>query len=142
VSRSGYYDWLKQYPSERQVKREALAKQIKDLFIESRSSYGTRRLKKALNKLGVIASRRRIGKLMKEQQICCKKKRSFKVTTDSNHSLPIAENKLQRNFNVAEANQVYVGDITYVHTQEGWLYLATVIVMCQHFSGHSFKKLC
>ena len=64
---------------------------------------------------------------MKELHLSCKTKRRFKLTTDSKHSLPIATNRLQRNFKVYKANQVYVGDITYIHTHEGWLYLATVI---------------
>ncbi|MBD9358736.1 IS3 family transposase [Methylomonas sp. EbA] len=70
---------------------------------------------------------RRIGRLMRDAGLMCKTKRRFKVTTDSKHDLPIAPNHLDRQFTVDQANRVYAGDITYIHTQEGWLYLAVVI---------------
>ena len=127
VSRSGYYDWLKQQPSARRLTQQRLSNKIRDIFLENRCAYGTRRIKKALARLDFIASRRRIGKLMKEQQLSCRTKRRFKLTTDSKHTLPIAVNRLQRNFIIYEPNKIYVGDITYIPTQEGWLYLATVI---------------
>ena len=96
-------------------------------FAQNRAVYGTRRLKKALEKQGYRASRRRIGRIMQEAQLVCKTKRRFRATTNSKHDLPIAPNQLARQFEVNQANQVYVGDITYIHTQEGWLYLAVVI---------------
>jgi putative transposase len=76
---------------------------------------------------GRTASRRRVGRLMREAELACKTKRKFKAMTNSGHDLPIAPNQLDREFNVHQPNQVYVGDITYIHTQEGWLYLAVVI---------------
>jgi len=127
VSQSSYYDWFKQQPSPRKLRNQELAIQIKTLFMASRCTYGTRRLRRDLDKLGLIVSRRRIGNLMKDQQLSCKAKRQFKLTTDSKHSLPIAQNILQRNFTVYKPNQAYVGDITYIGTEEGWLYLAAVI---------------
>jgi len=95
--------------------------------MQSRGTYGTRRMKRALAQQGLNLSRRRISRLMKQQQLACKTKRRFKVTTDSKHQLPIAPHVLERQFKVEQPNACYVGDITYIPTQEGWLYLATVI---------------
>ena len=72
-------------------------------------------------------SKRRISRLMKQAGLVCKSKRKFKATTDSNHKLPIAPNILNRNFKVDLPNKVFVGDITYIYTKQGWLYLAVVI---------------
>ena len=80
-----------------------------------------------MNHLSINISRRRVSKLMKRQDLYCKTKKKFRVTTDSAHNFSIAPNLLQRQFNVSRPNQAYVGDITYVRTQEGWLYLAVVI---------------
>jgi putative transposase len=84
-------------------------------------------LKKRLEQDNIIISRRRIGRLMKESDLTCKTKRKFKATTNSKHNLPIAPNLLNQNFITALPNQCWVGDISYVPTEEGWLYLATVI---------------
>jgi putative transposase len=102
---------------------------IKDIFETSNATYRTRRIKNVLlQEYGVIVSRRRIGKIMKKLGLICKNKRKFKVkTTDSNHNFQIAPNKLKQNFYTSRPNQKYVGDITYIHTKEGWLYLAVVI---------------
>jgi transposase InsO family protein len=97
------------------------------IFNHGRKTYGTRRIKKRLAKEELTDSRRRIGKLMSSMGLACKTKRKFKITTDSKHELPVAENLLNREFTVHKPNECYVGDITYVHTQEGWLYLAVVI---------------
>lgn len=100
---------------------------IRGLFKQGRENYGPRCLKKTLKQKGWQVSRRRIARLMRQAGLACKTKRKFKVTTDSKHNLPIAPNLLDRQFHAAQPNQKYVGDITYVHTQEGWLYLAVVI---------------
>lgn len=127
VCRSAYYDWLKRQPSAHALEDQNLIKVIQTEFDKSRATYGTRRLKWALVKSGWIVSRRRIGRLMGELGLTSKVKRKFKATTNSKHDLPIAENRLKREFTVAKPNQVYVGDITYIPTKEGWLYLAVVI---------------
>ena len=129
VSRSSYYDWVKVslQPHSKQAEDKELAERVKAVFIEGRGHYGTRRIKKGLAMAGMNVSRRRIARLMKQSDLACKSKRKFKMTTDSKHALPIAPNLLQRNFTVLAPNQCYVGDITYIPTQEGWLYLATVI---------------
>ena len=104
-----------------------LSELILQIFNEGRQSYGTRRIKRALKKIGFSLSRRRIGRLMRLMGISCKTKKKFRVTTDSKHKLPVSNNHLARNFNVEQADKYYVGDITYIHTESGWLYLAVVI---------------
>jgi putative transposase len=88
------------------------------IFIEHKCCYGSRRIRNTLLKMGYQISRRCVCKLMRVQQLCCKTKRKFKHITDSNHNLPISPNLLNRNFSAARPNQVYVGDITYIPTQE------------------------
>jgi putative transposase len=127
VTRSSYYDWLKGPLSAHQQANLALSTQIKEVFKDGHQSYGTRRIKHGLAALGLSVSRRRIGKLMKKMNLSCKTKRRFIATTDSKHSLPIAPNLLARNFTASKPDQCYVGDITYIPTQTGWLYLAVVI---------------
>lgn len=141
ASRSFYYQWLKRIPSLRMKENDAISQEIQDIFIKSRETYGSRRIRKALKKRGINASRRRIRKLMKVLDLKCKTKRKFKATTDSKHKLPVAENHLNRQFDVSEPNQAYVGDITYIWTREGWLYLAVVIdLFSRHVVGWSMNK--
>ena len=90
-------------------------------------TYGERRIKKVLNLLGFHVSRYMTAKLMKEAGVWVRSKKKYKVTTDSNHKRPLFDNLLNRQFDVKEANTAYVADITYIWTQEGWLYLAVVI---------------
>lgn len=97
------------------------------IFNKSRQTYGTRRIKRALSHEGLTVSQRRISRLMAEGGLACKTKRKFRVTTDSKHKLPVASNHLNREFKVEKPERCYVGDITYIYTQEGWLYLAVVI---------------
>jgi len=127
VSRSRYYHWIKSPKTEREKENEQLIATLKDLFEKGRGSYGTRRLKNKFSEQGITVSRRRIGRLMVQAGLWCKTKKRFKVTTDSKHNKPIAPNLLKRQFTVSEADRYYVGDITYIQTQEGWLYLAVVI---------------
>ncbi len=127
VSRSAYYTWLERPQTAIEKDDVELIDVIKTLFKKSRKNYGTRRLKKALISRDRQVSRRRIGRLMGAAGLACKTKRKFKATTNSKHNLPIAPNHLDRQFTVTQPNQTYVGDITTIHTQEGWLYLAVVI---------------
>jgi transposase InsO family protein len=127
VSRSAYYAWLHHTPTTGKKDDADLTGIIQTLFTKSRATSGTRRLKIELGRKGRAVSRRRIGRLMREAGLACKTKRKFKATTNSNHDHPIAPNHLDRQFTVERPNQAYVGDITYIHTQEGWLYLAVVI---------------
>ena len=127
VSRSSYYDWYNALPKSRSIENEILSQKITTIFYDGRKNYGTRRIKHGLAQEGLTVSRRRIGGLMSKLSLVCKTKRKFKVTTDSKHKLPIADNVLNREFKVEKPDQCYVGDITYIYTQEGWLYLAVVI---------------
>ena len=127
VSRSAYYDWLARSSTTLEQEDIELMSLIKELFRKGRENYGTRCLKKSLSNKGWKVSRRRIARLMCQAGLACKTKRKFKATTDSKHTLPIAPNLLSRQFTAAQPNQKYVGDITYIPTQEGWLYLAVVI---------------
>lgn len=122
VSRSGCYEWRHRSLSQRSQEDQALAVQIQGHFDHSRQVYGTRRLKECLAEDGKQVSRRRIARLMVEQDLQVKTKRKFKPTTDSNHAQAVAENVLNREFEVAEPDRAYVGDITYFWTAEGWLY--------------------
>ena len=127
VNRSSYYDWRKSGPSDNQLMNQQLSHRIKELFIAGRCNYGGRRIKRLLARDQLFVSRKRIGRLMKEQGLICKARRRYKVTTDSKHHLPIAPNVLNRQFTPAKPDCNYAGDITYIPTQEGWLYLAVVI---------------
>ncbi len=127
VSRSGYYDWLNRPESNRVKENKELTKVIKEIFIQNRKIYGTRRISDQLVKRNITVSRYRIGKLMALEGLSCKTKRKFKATTDSRHNKPISPNLLNRQFSVIRPDTYWVGDITYIPTNAGWLYLATVI---------------
>ena len=90
VSHSGYYSWLHAQPSPRQVESQRLSTKVKEIFIENRCNYGARRIRKAMNHLSINISRRRVSKLMKRQDLYCKTKKKFRVTTDSAHNFSIA----------------------------------------------------
>ena len=126
VSRNGYYSYKRSEGHIDPVKEEMLY-WVKRLSEESDYTYGSRRMKHALNALGYPVSRQKARKLMREAGVKVLQRKKYKVTTNSNHKQPLYENLLQREFDVAQANRVYASDITYVWTQEGWLYLAVVI---------------
>jgi transposase InsO family protein len=125
VSKSCYYRWL----SIDNQDDYQLNELVKNVFITSRKTYGTRRIKKRLEQLyGLIISRRKIGKIMYKLGLKCLNKRRFRVqTTNSNHNYMISPNYLNQDFYASYPDEKYVGDITYIPTKEGWLYLATVI---------------
>ncbi len=124
VSRSGYYAWLK-----RPVKTEVdiFGHKVKSIFHKSKNTYGTRRIKKELAKKGIVLSRKKISHLMGKHNLVAKARRKTRITTDSKHNLPVAPNLLNQQFDVDAPNKIWVGDITYLATSEGWLYLAVVI---------------
>ena len=128
VDKSSYYHWVRSGSVVTRVD-EKLNELIEIIFMQSRQTYGTRRIKdKLVKRYGFIVSRRRIKNIMKDLGLSVKMKRRFKInTTDSNHNLPIAPNILNRDFYAYIPDTKYVGDITYIPTNEGWLYLATVI---------------
>jgi putative transposase len=127
VSRSGYYHWIQSGMIIKKVDTQ-LNELIRDIFIQGRNTYGTRPIRdKLLELYGLIVSRKRLSSIMKDLNLKVKMKRRYKNTTDSNHNLPIAHNILNRDFYASNPNEKWVGDITYIPTGEGWLYLATVI---------------
>jgi len=130
VSASGYYDWSNRQtqPSARALENERLAQQIAQVHQQSRQTYGSPRIQKALGQAGHAYGRHRIARLMRLQGLCGRAKGRFRVcTTDSNHDQPIAPNRLPDLPAPSAANQVWLGDITYVPTEEGWLYLAGIL---------------
>lgn len=127
ISRAGFYKWLKRGVNKQAAKRQKLLEEIKSIHEESRGNYGSPRITKALKRKGIHRNHKTVEKVMKENGIKAKRKRRFKVTTDSKHNLPIAENVLDRQFQAQEQDQAWVSDITYIDTEEGWLYLAVFI---------------
>ena len=127
VSQSAYYDWLKQPESARRREDRRLGEKVRQIHEKSRQTYGARRIREALVDEGELISRTRVGRLMKQHRLESKGKRKFKATTYSNHDRPVAGNLLNRHFQVEQPDAVYAGDITYIPTGEGWLYLAVLI---------------
>ena len=127
MSSSAYYIWVKKIPGKRKQGDDILAKNIKETFEKSRQTYGTPRIQQALRQTGQHHGKERIRRLMKQEGLKPKAARRFKVTTDSRHNKPVAENVLGRQFNPPRINVAWAADITYVPTNAGWLYLATVI---------------
>jgi len=126
VSRSGFYAWLQRKPSRRAQEDERLKVAIKAAHKRTRESYSARRLQPELVADGFIAGRDRIARLRRELDIHCRQKRKFKATTNSKHNLPVAENLVDQDFTPSRPNEIWLTDITYIPTQEGWLYLAGV----------------
>lgn len=127
VSRSGYYAWRGRGKSRRELANEALLIRIKESYIKGRRVYGSPRITDDLQGSGIRCGHNRVARLMRLAGIRAKTKRRFKITTDSSHKLPISPNLLARNFTAPVPDAVWVGDITYVWTREGWLYLAAVL---------------
>jgi transposase InsO family protein len=127
LGRSGYYAWLKGNRSIRNNENDRLLLKIKTIFKDKKKVYGSPRIHKQLKAEGESCSRGRVERLMSKNGIAVKHKRKHVITTDSKHDLPIAENILNRNFKVDEPNKVWLSDITYIPTGEGWLYLAGVL---------------
>lgn len=126
VSKSGYYTWLTRVPSKRSQDNARLEVAIKAAHVRTRQSYGPERLRDELADDGFPAGVGRIKRLRKQMGIRCKQTRKFKATTNSNHGLPVAENLLNQDFRTDRPNHVWVTDITYIPTHEGWLYLAGI----------------
>ena len=130
VNRSGYYAWCHHKPGNRELSNSNLDKEIKSLFEIHRSRYGAPRITKELEAQGRNYSKNRVAKRMKHLGLYAKGKKKFKVTTDSKHNLPVAENILNRNFTATAPNQKWVGDISYdVWTSEGWMHLSSNLKM-------------
>jgi putative transposase len=127
VSVSGYYAWSGRGPSEREIDDARLIDKIRDIFDASDGVYGVRRVYRQLISDGEICSRNRVARLMRTCDLKARRRKKYRITTDSDHSFPVADNLLERDFFCSSPNQVWASDITYIWTQEGWLYLAAVI---------------
>ena len=127
VSRSGYYCWLIKIPSKRELANQELDAKIKVIYLQNHKRYGSPRITKELKAQGEECSHTRVTRRMKGMNIKAIAKRKFKVTTDSEHSKPVFENVLNRDFNTTGINQKWASDITYIKTDEGWMYLAVII---------------
>lgn len=127
VSTSGYYTWRSRPKSQRRETNERLIRKIHEIYRTSRRTYGSPRIHVSLNQSGEPCGLNRVARLMTEQGISAKKRKMYVVTTDSKHDMPIAENLLNRVFETENPNEVWLSDITYIRTLEGWLYLAAVI---------------
>jgi len=127
VSTSGYYKWLRQVPSKQKQRRKMLLDEIKIIHTVSRKTYGSPRVTAELNKKNIPVSKVLVAKIMKQNSIVSVIKKRYKVTTESAHKYPVVDNVLNRNFTTKEQNKTWVSDITYVATEQGWLYLTSVI---------------
>ena len=128
VSRSGYYAWLQRKPSQRLQRRLALDEQVKTLFHKHKQRYGAERLQRKMpQENGKYPDLKTIAASLKRQGLVAKAARKFKATTNSKHNLPVFDNLLQQDFSATAPNQKWAGDITYLWTDEGWLYLAVII---------------
>jgi transposase InsO family protein len=144
VSRSGYYRWRVapkskrseanekllnkiEAKSKRSEANEKLLNKIEETYEDFQGIYGSPRITQELLDAGVECSENRVARLMRENEIAAKTKRKFKVTTNSRHNLPVAPNLVNQGFTAAAPNQLWLSDITYIWTREGWLYLAAIL---------------
>lgn len=127
VSRSGYYAWSERPEPRIDPAEVAAVAEISAAHKRSRGTYGSPRIHRELRARGINMSRKRVERLMREKGLKGAQKRRFRCTTDSRHSLPIAPNRLDRDFDPVAADRVWAGDVTYIATEQGWLYLAVIL---------------
>jgi transposase InsO family protein len=127
ISKSGYYAWCRRPDSKREIEDRRLKVLVHEAHIEGRRNYGRPMVHEALKQKGEHVSAKRVGRLMREEGLRGKVRRRFVRTTDSNHSMPTFPNLLDRDFTATKPNQRWVGDITYLRTPNGFIYLAAVI---------------
>jgi len=141
VSRSGYYYWCRYSKSKRSIETEYILTNIRNEYEKSRQLYGSPKITFELNKKGIICSRPRVARIMKANGIKSITKKKFVITTDSKHKRKVAPNLVNQNFSANVPNQLWLGDITYIKTLNGWLYLATVLdVFSRKIIGWSMSK--
>lgn len=127
VSRSGYYAWLKRPKSKRETEESQIVDSIITIQEKARYTYGSPRVTKALNKKGFRVGENRIARLLKNHKLGRRIKKPYKSTTDSNHTAKLCKNLLNRDFYASGPNMVWVSDLTYIPTAEGWLYMCVII---------------
>ena len=141
VSRSSYYNWLTRNPSRQSIENLELSDRIKKIYELSKRTYGSPRVTIKLLEEGFHVSRPRVARLMNKLGLKSIIRKKWIITTDSRHKYPIVENKLNRNFNVIRPCQVWVSDITYIKTFQGWLYLTVIIdLFDRKVIGWSFSR--
>jgi len=140
VSPSGYYAWRGRPPSSRALKRAELDARVREAYDEEKGRVGSPRLTHRLKRQDHHAGRHQVAQSMRRQALRARGARKYKATTNSNHSLPVAPNLLQQNFHADQPNRAWVSDITYIATDEGWLYLAVVLdLYSRHVIGWSMS---
>lgn len=129
VNRSGYYKWRnnREIETDSEVRSRGLLENIIRIFEETKERYGAPRVHAQLAKEGIHCNKKTVAKLMRKHGMHARRKRSYRRTTDSNHDLPVAPNLLEREFTASCADEVWVSDITYVPTNEGWLFLCVFV---------------
>jgi putative transposase len=131
VSASGFYAWKNRRPSKRELENRELVNEIRDIYYGSNCSYGTTKIQRTLNKGRLRpVNLKRVTQLCQEAGIRSKTCKKYKATTNSKHNMPVAKNLLDRDFTATAPMQKLVSDITYIPTDEGWLYLAGVMDLC------------
>jgi transposase InsO family protein len=141
VSKSGYYDWVCREPSKQAKANQELAQAIKKEFEEHKSRYGSIRIARSLRAKGIIAGRHRIRKVMKAQGLCAKATKKYRATSKNPVSANVAPNLLQQDFSSSQINKIWVSDITYLWTTDGWFYLAVVLdVFSRRVIGWKLSK--
>lgn len=127
VTKSSYYRWIKEGPSHRWKEDERLLVEIMDIFEQSKQSYGSPRMTKELKARGWTVGKNKVAGMMRAAGLRAKRRKKYKVTTDSRHNYPVAPNLLDQEFNVSRPGKIWVSDITYVRTRNGWMYLTVII---------------
>ena len=130
VSPSGYYAWCSRPESARAREDRRLRIKVREVFQQSRSTYGSPRIAAELQAQGQSCGKNRVARLMREEGLVARKPRRYKTTTNSRHTWPAAPNLLDQEFTVETPDTVWLGDITYLPTDEGWLYLAVLLDLC------------
>ena len=149
VSRSGYYAWRRRPESERSKRRKRITKRIHQIVVKSRRLYGSPKITQILRREdGERVSQKMVANIMRENELRSRTVRNYKATTYSNHNDPVQENVLNQTFVAERPNQVYMADITYIPTDEGWVYLASLMdlysrkIVGWHVDARMTKELC
>ena len=127
VSRSAYYGWLNHKPTEQEIEKARLTRAIRDIFLKSRRTYGSPKVYLKMKQMGYRISKNQVAAIMRKEGFKSVVKKKHVVTTDSKHNYPVAPNLLNQNFMVTGPGQVWVPDLTYIRTSQGWLYLTVII---------------
>lgn len=130
MSRSGYYEWKRAQTAPRSSRHAALTETIKKSFQDLKRRYGSPRITRILRNQGEKISRKTVAKIMRQNELRAKAARKYKATTNSAHALPVADNLLKQDFSASRPNEKWVSDITYIWTEEGWIYLAVILDLC------------